>query len=159
MVHMLAFALVGPARGEPSAPSPDVGQTGPQSKPAVILPRDFDARSLHRDEPPVQPPRNVAEFERMQGVLIRYPLGIPYALIAEMSVADTVFTLVANQAEENQAAAQYASHGVNMSNARFMAQSDFRKGFRLQGRHYFWAHFSPSQADPADPPAADPTAV
>ncbi|MCK4302751.1 MAG: agmatine deiminase family protein [Candidatus Eisenbacteria sp.] len=120
MAHMLACALVGPARGGPSAPTPDVGQAGPQSKPPVILPRDFDARFLHRDEPPVQAPRNVAEFERMQGVLIRYPLGIPYGLIAEMSVADTVFTLVANQAEEDQAAAQYASHGVNMSNARFI---------------------------------------
>lgn len=93
---------------------------GSDSKPVPVLPRDFDARALGRDEPPPQPPRNAAEFERMQGVLIRYPLGIPYALVAEMSEADTVFTLVRNQAEEDQAAAQFAGQGVNMDNVRFI---------------------------------------
>ena len=37
-------------------------------------------------EPPEAPVRNVAEFERMQGVLIRYPFGISTAMIAEMSM-------------------------------------------------------------------------
>ena len=35
--------------------------------------------------PPNGPARNVSEFDRMQGVLIRYPFGIPYAVIKEMA--------------------------------------------------------------------------
>ena len=34
---------------------------------------------------PPQPVRQCAEFEPVEGVLIRYPLGIPGALVAEMS--------------------------------------------------------------------------
>jgi agmatine deiminase len=36
------------------------------------------------DPPPLQPIRNVAEYEPMTKVLIRYPLGLPYAVIREM---------------------------------------------------------------------------
>jgi len=35
-------------------------------------------------DPPPGPIRNIAEYERMEGVLIRYPFGISTAVIAEM---------------------------------------------------------------------------
>jgi agmatine/peptidylarginine deiminase len=66
-----------------------------------------------------EPIRQTAEFERMQGVLIRYPLGIPYSLIAEMSEDAVVYTLLRNsyltQAQNN-----YASNGVNMANCEWI---------------------------------------
>ena len=36
-------------------------------------------------DPPPDPVRNIAEFERMQGVLIRYPFGISTSMIKEMA--------------------------------------------------------------------------
>ena len=60
-------------------------------KPVPVLNAAFDARLAHRDPPPQQIPRAVAEFERMQGVLIRYPFGLPYPLIASIASGDTVF--------------------------------------------------------------------
>ena len=36
-------------------------------------------------DPPPTPIRNIAEFERMQGVLIRYPFGISTSVIKEMA--------------------------------------------------------------------------
>ena len=36
-------------------------------------------------DPPTGTPRFVAEFEPMQGVMIRYPLGIPTSLVAQLA--------------------------------------------------------------------------
>ncbi len=79
-------------------------------------------------EPPAQPPRNVAEFEPMSAVLIRYPLGIPAALVALLSEEIEVITIVADQAVENQAINTYQSHGVNMDNCSFL----------IAGTNSFW---------------------
>jgi hypothetical protein len=43
---------------------------------------------------PVPPLRQPAEFEPMQGVMIRYPLGIPVALVAEMAEDLEVVTVL-----------------------------------------------------------------
>ena len=58
-------------------------------------------------------PRSVAEFEPMAGVLIDFPLDIPYELVAEFSEDDVVYTLVRDQAEEDQAAAAFVNYGVD----------------------------------------------
>lgn len=69
--------------------------------------------------------RQTAEFERMQGVLIRYPLGIPYNLIAEMAEDDIVYTIVANTATRDAAISNYGSNGVNLANCEWIiAASD-----------------------------------
>ncbi|MFL2997351.1 MAG: agmatine deiminase family protein [Candidatus Neomarinimicrobiota bacterium] len=70
-------------------------------------------------DPPVGPLRNVAEFERMQGVLIRYPFGISNAIIAEISEDVKVYCLVSSSLET----AAYNSmnnSGVNMNNVEFI---------------------------------------
>ena len=36
-------------------------------------------------DPPTGEPRFVGEFEPMQGVMIRYPLGIPTSLVADLA--------------------------------------------------------------------------
>jgi len=70
--------------------------------------------------PPPGPVRMVAEFEPMQGVLIRNPLGIPYNLIAEMSEDVEVITRVTTQSMADQVLAAYAANGVNTSNCSFL---------------------------------------
>ncbi len=70
--------------------------------------------------PPDGTVRNVAEFDRMQGVLIRYPFGISYAVIAEMAEDIKVVTIVEDQSEENYVLGQYNSNGVNIANCEFL---------------------------------------
>ena len=70
--------------------------------------------------PPPAPVRMPAEFEPMQGVLIRYPFGISYQIIAEMSEDTEVVTIVANQAEKDTVISQYQSNGVNLDNCNFL---------------------------------------
>ncbi|MBU0496856.1 MAG: agmatine deiminase family protein [Candidatus Thermoplasmatota archaeon] len=75
--------------------------------------------------PPPDPIRNIAEFETMEGVLIRYPFGISYSVIAEMSEDVTVYTIVASSSEQSSVYAQYQSQGVNTANCEFLiAPSD-----------------------------------
>lgn len=74
---------------------------------------------------PPGPLRNVAEFESMEGVLIRYPFGISYTVIAEMSEDVTVYTIVVSSSEQSSVLSQYQSHGVNTAHCEFLiAASD-----------------------------------
>ena len=69
--------------------------------------------------------RNIAEFEPMESVLIRYPLGISYDIIAEMSQDIHVITIVASSSEQSYVESQYTSHGVEVTNCSFLiAPSD-----------------------------------
>ena len=52
----------------------------------------IDEMSRETDPPP-PPIRNIAEFERMQGVLIRYPFGISTSIIQEMAEDIIVYCL------------------------------------------------------------------
>ena len=52
-------------------------------------------------DPPSSPVRNIAEFERMEGVLIRYPFGISVDLISEMAEDITVYCLVSSSQENS----------------------------------------------------------
>lgn len=77
--------------------------------------RDFVAT-----DPPLSPVRNIAEWERNEAVLIRYPLGISLALVAEMASDCKVITIVANQTTENQARSAYLAAGVDLDNCDFI---------------------------------------
>ena len=75
--------------------------------------------------PPPIPIRNVAEFEPMEGVLIRYPFGISYQIIAEMSEEVIVTTIVASSSQQTTVQNAYLSNGVNIANCEFLiAPSD-----------------------------------
>ena len=71
-------------------------------------------------DPPPGLIRNIAEYERMEGVLIRYPFGISTALIAEMSEDVTIYCLVSSS-QQNSANSSMANGGVNME-MLFMSQ-------------------------------------
>ncbi len=75
-------------------------------------------------DPPTGTPRFVAEFEPMQGVMIRYPLGIPTSLVAQLSNNCHVYCIVSSSYQSS-AQSSFQSAGVNMSNVTFVnAQSD-----------------------------------
>ena len=76
-------------------------------------------------DPPPGEIRNIAEFDKMEGVLVRYPFGISYDVIASLSEETIVTTIVENQSEQNYVTSQYQSHSVNMDNVNFLiAPSD-----------------------------------
>ena len=75
-------------------------------------------------DPPTGTPRFVAEFEPMQGVMIRYPLGIPTSLVAQLSNNCMVYCIVSS-GYQSQAQSTFQGAGVNMNNVTFVnAQSD-----------------------------------
>jgi agmatine/peptidylarginine deiminase len=71
---------------------------------------------------PLQP-RLIAEWEPMQGVLIRYPLGIPYSLVREFSNDTTVYTIVSSSTVMNEATTNYQNNNVNLANCEFIIAS------------------------------------
>ncbi len=81
---------------------------------------DEIGRVFKGTSPPTSPVRMPAEFEPMQGVLIRYPFGISYQIIAEMSEDVEVITIVASESEMNYVFSQYQSNGVNIANCDFL---------------------------------------
>lgn len=64
--------------------------------------------------------RQPAEFEPMEGVLIRYPFGISYSIIKEMAEDVNVVTIVASVSEKNTVLSQYQNQGVDISHCSFL---------------------------------------
>ena len=86
----------------------------------VKIDKDYKAT-----DPPPSPVESLAEFEPMAGALIRYPLGINYFLIKSLAQLDTVYTIVANESEEQTARNIYNSSGIDLSHCKFIhAKSD-----------------------------------
>lgn len=69
---------------------------------------------LANDPPPVGPLHSIAEFEPCTGALVRYPLGLPYSLIKELTEDVTVHVIVSS-ANYSTAVANFNVQGVNMS--------------------------------------------
>lgn len=104
---------------------------------------DFD-RIFYETDPPPEPVRNIAEFEQMQAVLIRYSFGIPYDLIAEMSENVTILTIVAGINQENTVRSLFLSNNVNLDNCEFLYAAtdtywtrDYGPWFIIDGENEF----------------------
>ncbi len=69
--------------------------------------------------PPFGEIRNPAEWEPSQGVIIRYPLGISVAIVAEMS-EDLVVTTIVSSSSYSSCYNAYVAGGVNMANTEFI---------------------------------------
>ncbi|MFC2152065.1 agmatine deiminase family protein [Bacteroidota bacterium] len=76
-------------------------------------------KSFIETAPPLEIVRNIAEFEPMSGVMVRYPFGIPFDLIASFAEKDTVITIVENLSEETAVRSQYQSNGVDLNKCKF----------------------------------------
>ena len=73
-------------------------------------------------DPPIGPIRNVAEYEPMQGALIRYPFGISTSLIREMAEDVIIYCLVSSS-QQNSAYNSMNNANVNMDNVEFILGS------------------------------------
>ncbi len=84
---------------------------------------------------PLEPARMCAEWEPAVGTLIRWPLGIPSALVGELASDDSLYVLVETQSQENQARAAFASWGVNLAHCRFIYANTYSHWTRDWGPH------------------------
>mgnify|MGYP006090318287 CR=1 FL=1 len=73
-------------------------------------------------QPPSAPIRSIAEFEPMQGVLIRYPFGISTNLIRAIAEDVKVYCLVSS-GSQNSASNSMNNAGVDMNNVEFILGS------------------------------------
>ncbi len=75
------------------------------------------------DNPPVGSIRNCAEWEPTSGVLIRYPLGLPYSLLQDMD--DQVkLHVVVSSSYESTAQSNLAANGVDMGQVEFLVRAN-----------------------------------
>ncbi len=103
-----------------------IGQTQPDFRKLHYLSEEemltpFNpSKNFTPTDPPEGDIRNVAEFNHMQGVLVRYPFGIPIELIREMAEYVTVTTIVENTSQQQSVTNTYQSNDVNLSNCDFL---------------------------------------
>lgn len=94
---------------------------GPKVKPALLYGhQDLQFPPAFAGNPPPAPVRQPAEFEPMEGVMIRFPFGIPYSLIAEMSEDTGVVTIVLDAKQQKYVEGEYMRYGVNLNNCSFL---------------------------------------
>lgn len=115
-----------PATGYPSPQEQrEWAKNNPHSLPHWLTPDELErldeiGAGFEPTAAPPWPVRQPAEFEPMQGVLIRYPFGISYSIIAEMSEDVEVVTIVANQSQQDYVHQQYQNNGVNTENCSYL---------------------------------------
>ena len=87
-----------------------------------------------------------AEFEPMQAVTIRYPLGIPTSLVKQLSERTKVYVIVTSQ---NQSSANntFRNAGCNMSNITYYNMSTDSYWVRDYGPWYIFNDLEPAIVD------------
>ncbi|MBU1676284.1 agmatine deiminase family protein [bacterium] len=80
-------------------------------------------RGAKADAPPVAPVRNVAEWEPATGVLIRYPLGLPYDLLTDLD-DDVTLHVVVSSGYQSAAQSNLAANGVDMARVEFLVRAN-----------------------------------
>ena len=96
--------------------------------------------------PPTGTPRFVAEFEPMQGVMIRYPLGIPTSLVVDLANNCPVYCIV-SASQQSSAQNSFQNAGVNMSNVHFVNASSDSYWVRDYGPWYIFEDRNPAIVD------------
>lgn len=97
-------------------------------------------------DPPTGTPRFVAEFEPMQGVMIRYPLGIPTSLVAQLSNNCHVYCVVSSSSQSS-AQSDFQNAGVNMGNVSFVNAPSDSYWIRDYGPWYIFEDRNPAIVD------------
>ena len=87
-----------------------------------------------------------AEFEPMQAVTIRYPLGIPTSLVKQLSQRTKVYVIVTSY-NQNSARNTFQNAGCNMSNITYYNMSTDSYWVRDYGPWYIFNDLEPAIVD------------
>ena len=104
------------------------------------------AENFVETDPPTGTPRFVAEFEPMQGVMIRYPLGIPTSLVVQLANNCRVYCIVSSS-QQSSAQSSFQSAGVNMSNVTWVNAASDSYWVRDYGPWYIFEDRNPAIVD------------
>ncbi len=96
--------------------------------------------------PPKGTPRFVAEFEPMQGVMIRFPLGIPTSLVKQLANDSHVYCVVSSS-NQSIARSTFRSAGVNMDHVTFVIAQTDSYWIRDYGPWYIFEDRKPAIVD------------
>ena len=99
-------------------------------------------------DPPTGNVRFPAEFEPMQAVTIRYPLGIPTSLVKQLSERTKVYCIVASN-QQNSARSTFQNAGCNMDSITFYNMSTDSYWVRDYGPWYIFNGLEPAIVDNA----------
>ena len=80
--------------------------------------------------------RVVAEWEPALGTMIRWPLGIPSALVVELASEDILYVLVEMNNQQNQALNSFNNWGVNINNVIFINTDTYSHWTRDHGPQF-----------------------
>ncbi len=117
--YIIALLMITALQMNSQDKTPDYKKWHYLSEEEMLLPLNT-ARDFIETDPPTGDVRNVAEFDEMQAVLVRYPFGIPMSLVKEMADDIEVITLVASASQQQVVENQYASAGVNLANTSYL---------------------------------------
>ena len=104
------------------------------------------ATTFQETPAPTEAPRFVAEFEPMQGVMIRYPLGIPTSLVKSLAENCQVYCIVASSSQSS-AKRSLQNAGVNMNRVTFVVAPNDSYWVRDYGPWYIFAGKNPAIVD------------
>ncbi len=82
---------------------------------------EMPGRDLLADPPPADPIRNCGEWEPCTGVLIRYPLGLPYSLLRDFD-DDVILHVVVNSSYQSSAKSNFVANGVDTSKVEWLVK-------------------------------------
>ena len=105
--------------------------------------------SLYQEtDPPTGTVRFPAEFEPMQAVTIRYPLGIPTSLVKQLSERTRVYVIVTSS-QQNSARNTFQNAGCNMDNISYFNMTTDSYWVRDFGPWYIFNDLEPAIVDNA----------
>lgn len=78
------------------------------------------AREFVETDPPQGEIRNVAEFDPMQAVLVRYPFGVPVTVLKEIAEDLELVVICEDAGEEAEVRNTFDNYGVNLDNCSFL---------------------------------------
>ncbi len=78
-------------------------------------------QDLRDDPPPLAPVRNCAEWEPATGVMIRYPLGLPYNLLRDFD-DDVILHVVVSSTQQASAQTALTNNGIDMARVEFLVR-------------------------------------
>ena len=84
-------------------------------------------QDLRDDPPPLAPVRNCAEWEPATGVMIRYPLGLPYNLLRDFD-DDVILHVVVSSSQQASAQTALTNNGIDMARVEFLVRPTIRSG-------------------------------
>lgn len=82
--------------------------------------------------------RMIAEWEPAYGTLIRWPLGIPAELVLKLAESDTLYVLIENETQKNEAIQSFTSWNINLDHCQFIFANTYSHWTRDWGPQFFF---------------------